>query len=465
MAQSQSVKINVAYKGLLTISKYVIGFITFPYITRVLGPNNFGLVNFALNTIDYFLLFATLGITTIGTREIAETNGDSLAQGKAFSQILGLNLICTLITLAVYLCIIVTVPQFEKCENLLLIGSAKILFTAFAIEWFFTGIENFKYITYRSLLVNIIYVIAVFVFVRKSSDYVLYFILTIAAVVVSAIINFVYARKYVIIKLKEFISSKYLKQNLKLGIYAIMTSMYITFNVVYLGFVSSEEEVGFYSTAVKLYFVAINLFSAYTSVLMPRMSSLISSNDITSMQGYLNKSFRLVFLTAIPIIAIAIPFAQPVIELIAGDGYLQAVIPMRILMPALIFVWISQVIALQGLVPLKADSVLLHASILGGVLAILLNLFLTSKLGAIGSALTLLCCEVIVTFYYIVIIRKNKLFKLPPLKSLSHSLLIGLPYIIISILCYCYLSGYIGLSVACICSLVYFLFHNPLKSI
>ena len=165
--------------------------------------------------------------------------------------------------------------------NLLLIGSAKILFTAFAIEWFFTGIENFKYITYRSLLVNIIYVIAVFVFVRKSSDYVLYFILTIAAVVVSAIINFVYARKYVIIKLKEFISSKYLKQNLKLGIYAIMTSMYITFNVVYLGFVSSDEEVGFYSTAVKLYFVAINLFSAYTSVLMPRMSSLISSNDIT----------------------------------------------------------------------------------------------------------------------------------------------------------------------------------------
>lgn len=465
MAHTRSVKRNIAYKGVLTFSKYVIGFITFPYITRILGPSNWGLVNFALNTIDYFLLFATMGIATIGTREIAETNENPLSQGKAFSQILGLNLFFTVLTLAAYFCIIVSVPQFRKCENLLFIGSAKILFTAFAVEWFFTGIENFRYITFRSLLINVVYVISVFVLVRKSTDYVLYFALTIGAVVINAAINFIYARKFVIIKLHELASLKYLKQNLKLGIYAIMTSMYITFNVMYLGMVSSNEEVGYYSTSVKLYFVAVNLFGAYTSVLMPRMSSLLSTHDIASMQSYLDKSFRLVFLTAIPIISIAIPFASTIIELLAGDGYFQAVIPMQILMPALVFVWLSQVIALQGLVPLKADIILLHASMIGGILAVFLNVILTPKLGAVGSAITLLSCEIIVTFYYIVSVTRKQLFKIPSLKSICHSLFLGLPYLMISLCGYYFLSGLVGLAVVCACSILYYIYLNPLKNI
>ena len=70
MSQS-SIKKNFAYKSILTISTYLISFITFPYVARVLGVEHIGLVNFVDNTVNYFLLFATMGIGLLGVREIA----------------------------------------------------------------------------------------------------------------------------------------------------------------------------------------------------------------------------------------------------------------------------------------------------------------------------------------------------------------------------------------------------------
>lgn len=460
-----SIKKNIAYKGLLTFSNYIIGFVTFPYITRVLGPEKFGEVNFVLNTVDYFLLFATMGIATIGTREIAAHRKSPEDVNATYSSLLGINVFFTLITLLIFFVSILLVPKFHEYKNLLVIGSAKILFTAFAVEWFFTGIENFRYITLRSLTIKVLYVASVFILVNEPRDYTLYFILTIGAVVVNALINFVYSWKFVRINVKELKSFKYLKQNIRLGVYTIMTSMYITFNVMYLGLVSSNEEVGYYSTAVKLYFIAVSLFSAFTAVMMPRMSSLISEKDLDGMQHYLDKSFRLVLLTAFPVIAVAIPFAPVIITILSGEGYANAVVPMQILMPALLLVWMSQVMALQGLIPLLKDNILLIASIIGGTLAIVINLLITRENGAIGSAVTLLVCEVAVTSFYIVTIRIRHIFKLPSYKSLLKGMLLALPYLLISLIGYYISPDYKGFFAVCLCCMCYALLINPIKLI
>ena len=144
-----SIKRNVAYKFLLTVSTYIMGFITFPYISRV-----FGVENFVDNTVNYFLLFATMGISLLGVREIATVKNSREECSKVFSSILGLNFVFTAATLAVYFVLVACVPKLSQYSQLFYIGSAKILFTSFLIEWFFTGIENFRYITLRSLLIK-----------------------------------------------------------------------------------------------------------------------------------------------------------------------------------------------------------------------------------------------------------------------------------------------------------------------
>lgn len=427
------IRTNIAYKGLLIFSNYIIGFITFPYITRILGPENFGLVNFALNTVDYFLLFATLGITTIGTREIASIKIKSDSLNKVYSQIFGLNFWFTIITLIIYFIVIAYVYEFQKIKTLLYIGTAKILITVFAVDWFFTGMEKFRYITIRSMIIKTVYVILVFLFVNDTNDSKLYFGLTIGSVVVNSIVNFAYASKFVKLQFRDVISTKYLKQNVKLGIYVIMTSMYITFNVMFLGITTNNLEVGYYSTAVKLYFVILNLFSAYTSVMLPRMTTLISDDDTERFQFYIHTSLRLVFFIAIPLISSCMILSPQIIFVLSGSGYQESILPMRILMPAMIFVWISQVIVLQGLIPMGKDNILLRTSVIGALCALLLNFILTPKMGAVGSSIVLLACEIVVTGYYIYIVKLRSYMKLLPIKDVLKYIINSIPYIFIAL--------------------------------
>lgn len=442
-----SIKENLIYKGLLTFSNYIIGFVTFPYITRILGPDNFGAVNFTLNTVDYFLLFANMGISTIGTREVAICREDKDQLNTTFSRIFGLNIWFTLLTIIGYYIAINYVTKFSNIYDLMAVGGAKILFTVFAVEWFFTGIENFKYITFRSLFVKSAYVISVFLFVKSQEDSILYLILTVGSVVLNSIVNFIYVNRFIKIKYSEFFSLKYLVPNIRMGFYFIMTSMYITFNVMFLGLVTNNLEVAYYSTAVKLYFIVISLFSAYTTVMLPRMTSL-SGNHTNQYNKYLYISFCLVLFFAFPIISECIVLSPHIIYVLSGAGYEAAVLPMRILMPALILVWCSQVIVFQGLVPNKNDNVLFKASILGGFLSLIINLMITKHWGAIGSSVVLLSCEIVVTSYYCRVVQSKKMFHLPDIKTIMRYLIMSLPYLILSLLLSLILNSYLVIFLA-----------------
>lgn len=401
-----SLKKNIAYKGLLTISNYLLAFITFPYITRVLGVERFGQVNFALNVVEYFLIFATLGINIIGTREIAAVNGVQKKLNHVFSSIFGMNFVLTIIVSIIFLISIQLITKFNENSCLLYIGLGKIISTCFLVEWFYTGIEKFKYITIRSLLIKILYVISVFIFVKTQTDYILYFLLTVGAVVLNAIVNFLFCRKLVKIDWHDFYNFEFIKPNIILGIQALMSSTYMTFNVMWLGLVSTDVQVGYYTTAFRLYFIAISLFGAYTAVMIPRMSAIVAEGNNELFRMLLRKSFKICILFCIPIIIVGIIFTPFIIYLVAGHGYEGAIMPMRIIMPAVLFVCIAQVIALQILVPFKKDKVLLVASIAGASLALIFNFIFVKNYGAIGSALTLSLSEFCVTSIYLIYYAK-----------------------------------------------------------
>lgn len=452
-----SIKKNFAYKSALTISTYIMNFITFPYVSRVLGVEGIGLVSFVDNTVNYFLLFASMGIGFLGTREIAAIKDNKKKSDTVFANVLGLNLLFTLVTLVIYLLCINFVDKLHQYDQLFYIGSAKILFTAFLIEWFFTGIENFRYITLRSLMIKLIYIIMVFIYVRSKEDYELYFILTVATVVINAIVNIIYSRKYVDLQIRELLSIKYLKQNISLGIYAIMTSMYITFNVMFLGCVSNNVEVGYYTTAFKLYSVVLGFFTAFTNVMLPRMSSLIAKGNKDLFQQMIDKSFTMMVFFIIPMILCSMILAPQIVYLLSGEGYEGAVLPMRIIMPAALFVGIAQVMALQILTPMKRDKILLVASFIGALVSLLINIFIVPHMHSVGSAIVLLVAECAVTSTYIIYVLYMKIFCIQT-KILGRSLFCALPSAGVCLLCSLYINNnYLSLMIGAILSIIVWL--------
>ena len=408
-----SIKKNFAYKSVLTLSTYLINFITFPYVARVLGVERIGLVNFVDNTVNYFLLFATMGVGLLGVREIAAVKEDKKRRDQVYSSVLALNLLFTLVSLGIYLLCVVTIPKLCQYDELFYIGTAKILFTVFLVEWFFTGVENFRYITLRSILIKVLYIISVFLFVRDTSDYRLYFILTVGVVVLNALINQFYIRRLVRILWRDIQLFKYLKQNVTLGIYALMTSMYLTFNVMYLGLMSNNMEVGYYTTAFKLYSVVLGFFSAFTNVMLPRMSSLLANGEKDRFQELVNRSFSVMATCCIPLILCSMILAPQIIYILSGPGYEGAILPMRIIMPAAFAVGMAQVLAIQVLMPMKKDKVLLVASIIGAVVSLLINLLVIPSLASAGSAIVLVCSEAVVTGTYVVYVLSHRLTWIP----------------------------------------------------
>ena len=390
------VKRNFLYNGVLTLSNYIFPLIVYPYVSRVLGVSNIGICNFVDSIVNWFILFSMMGMTILGNREMAAIGADRVRRDRSFSELMLLNLGTTLLAALVLLTAILTVPKLFEYRNLLYIGILKLFANYFCIDWYFRGTEDFRFITGRTIFVKTLYVVAVFLFIRKAEDYPVYYLLTVLMLAGNAFINLFYARKSVSLTLKDLSPARYLKPFLMLGMYMVLTSLYTTFNAIWLGFVAGDEQVGYYSTASKLYSIVIAFFTAFTGVMLPRMSSLISENRMSEFRRMIDKSFDVLLSFSIPLVIFACLCAPEIVRLFAGGGYGGADLPARIMMPLILIIGFEQIFVIQILMPKKRDRSVFINSLVGATVGVLLNILLVRRFHAVGSAIVWICSELAV---------------------------------------------------------------------
>lgn len=426
-----SLQKNIIYSSILTCANYVFPLITFPYVSRVLGVTNIGICNFVDSVINYFILFAMMGIGIIGVREIASCGEDREKRDRIFSCLFFLNGLTTGIALVILTLAIFLVPQLWQYHTLMFIGAAKLLFSAFTIEWFFRGIENFKYITNRTIIVKSIYVASIFIFVRYKEDYVVYYIITAAFItIINALINFKYSTRFVSLRVHGIKVFSYAKPFFILGTYALLTSMYTSFNTTFLGFEGGVTEVGYYTTATKLFTIVLSLYSAFTGVMMPRMSTLITDGKIDEFKQKLNTSNELLLAFSIPIIMFGMIYAPEIVWLIAGNGYEGAITPMRIIMPLVFVIGYEQILVIQTLMPLRKDRAILTNSIIGACIGVLLNIIIVPRLGGIGSATVWLSSELVVLVCAQYFVTRYISFNFPFARFVRYTIISLLPCLV-----------------------------------
>lgn len=428
-----SVKKNFIYSSILTVSNYIFPLITFPYVSRVLGVTNVGMCNFVDSIINYFILFSMMGLTTIGIREIAGSKGDKQKQNKVFSTLFTINAVSTLIMLIVLLLSIEFIPQFNANKKLLYIGAAKLVSNLFLVEWYFKGSENFKYITQRSIIVKTIYVILVLLLVKDTDDYYIYFILHVGMTVVNAVINFSFACQKVKLSFKGMTIKAYIRPFFIMGIYAVLTSMYTSFNVVYLGMVAGDTEVGYYTTSTKLFSILIAIYTAFTGVMLPRMSALYSENRIEEFKGMIYKSIKGLVLFSVPMVMLTSLLAPDIVYSLSGPGYEGAYVPAQIIMPLIFIIGYEQILIIQILMPAKEDKYILRNSIVGAIVGVVLNLLLVQRLGAIGSAIVWVASEITVLASAQLIVSKKFGVHIP-IVGLIKNIILYIPSITLIIL-------------------------------
>lgn len=412
--KQKSIKKNFVMNALLTMSSFIFPLITFPYVSRVLLPSGTGKVSFATSLISYFTMFSQLGIPTYGIRACAKVRDNKEKLTRTAQELLTINLLMAAISYVGLFIALTFVERLQEDKILYLVVSVSILLNAIGMEWLYKALEQYTYITIRSIIFKFIALVAMFLLIHSEKDYVYYGFLSIFAASASNVFNFINVHKYIEIKpIGNYNFRRHLKPVAVFFAMACATTIYTHLDTVMLGFMTSDVEVGYYNAAVKIKYILVSVVTSLGTVLLPRASYYIEHNKIDEFKKISQKALNFVFLVASPMMVYFIIFAKQGIFFLSGDNYAGSIIPMQIIMPTLLLIGITNILGIQILVPLDREKIVLYSEIAGAVVDLILNAILIPRFALAGAALGTLAAEAAVLVVQYVALKKDmsKIFK------------------------------------------------------
>ena len=168
--RKKSIKVNFLMNAFLTCSNFIFPLITFPYVSRVLLADGNGKINFATAIVNYFMLFASLGMPLYGVRTCAIVRDDRKKLSRTVKELFTISMVATALSLVVLLVMIGIVPKFQEYRGLLLVLSSNIWLQTLGMDWLYQALEEYSYITVRSVAFKIVGIILMFMFVHEHGD-------------------------------------------------------------------------------------------------------------------------------------------------------------------------------------------------------------------------------------------------------------------------------------------------------
>lgn len=417
--KQKSLKKNAVYTFLRAFSNLAFPLITFPYASRILDPDGIGKINFSNSIVAFFITLALLGTNSYASREAAKIRDDKFLLTKFSKEILVINICSTVFSYLIFFVLLFTVPKFSSYVTIMLICSSKIFFTIFGMEWLYTATEEFKYITIRSFIFQIISLIFLFLFVHKKSDLYLYALFCVISAVGSNICNFINSRHYIDFSQKCNLEiKKHLKYIFVFFGMTLVTNVYTVLDTTMLGFLTDDVQVGYYSAATKIVKMVIGILTAVSGILLPRLSYYAEEKDRNTFNTLLCKSAVIFWMLCIPMTVGLYLLSEPLLLLFSGGKFLQALQPMYIITPIVFSISTASFIGC-GISALRKEKISLISVCVGAVLNTTVNFILIPKFGASGAACGTIAAESAVMLVQLIYMRKY-FFKKKILKNLMH---------------------------------------------
>lgn len=450
-----SIRKNFIFNATLTICGYIFPLMVIPYVSRVLGVANIGACNFVDSIVDYFTIVSMMGINTLGIREIAKAKSSQKELNKVFSELFSLNTITTIIAVFLLTISVFCVQKFQDYKDLFYLGILKLFFNYMLINWFFQGLEDFKYITIRYVIVKTLFVISIFTLIHTSNDTNLYYMLVCLSWALNGIINIIYSKKVVSFHFTFNIRKEFITSFLILGCYWFMNSLYTTFNVAFLGFKTNDTEVGYYTSANRLLCIIIALFTTLSSVIVPRVSSLTKNTNIKECKKIINKSFDAVIMFSIPLTIFVFYYSPHIIKFIFGIDFVGSVTPLRIMALLFLFIGINQILVLQILMPTSKDKEILRNSAIAGSIGIISSIILVTFYGKNGASFELIIGEITLLLGSLQSIHKFSKIRFPVYNVIKH-IIFTVPALMIYFIINIYIrNDIVELFTAALCTFIY----------
>ncbi|WP_314991073.1 oligosaccharide flippase family protein [uncultured Gemella sp.] len=408
---------NLSYQ-ILTI---ILPIITVPYVTRIFTSEDLGNYVFYSSIVNYFSLFAMLGVAVYGTKQIAAASDVS----STFWNIYAIQLIASLLALIAYVLVVGIIPNMGGIIPIIL---GVVLFSKIIdISWLFAGKEDFKKITLRNTVVKLSGVVSIFTLVKSSEDLYLYVFLIVIFDFLGQFVMWVPAKKFI---KRPYFNKKAIKKNLHpivlLFLPQVAISLYVILDKTLLGILGSYSDVGIYEQGQRLTSILITVVSSLGAVMLPRVASLLSERKEKEAQNMVRFSFILYNLIIFPMIFGLIAVNEVFVKLFLGENFQDVKYVLYIIIFNLMFIGWTNILGYQVLVARNKNKEFMLSTTIPAFVSVAVNTAVIPTFGYIGASMTAVLVEFLafaIQWYYSRnIINKNLLFNKDLAKIILSSL-------------------------------------------
>jgi len=383
------------------------GFFVTIYLARVLGAEQYGLITLAISVMGICVWFSDLGIQTFATRAIAASGPDKQNPARFLWMKILLSLLVILLSSLLIWFLLAHEPTLRI---LIVLFIFSLLPRALQIDWYYKGVQEFRWVTLASWIQGATYLGALLLLV-SADDLLLVPLIYCASLLAGALtLILCYRGEHSLTRSPEV--SKWpddIRSSFFLGLGHFMAQTIILLPPIAIGYYFSEAQIGFYGVAFKLILVVMLADRAFNTLLLPNLTKMWSErpDDVQPQLTIISK--WMLFFGSLGTIALFFS-AESIITLMFGERYSDAVPMLKILAFLLPVTFLNSVFSF-GLISFGRDRSFMKSTLVGGLGAAILILLA----GLSGSVLILIGFVVLAEVWITICIyyRFRSTMKLP----------------------------------------------------
>jgi len=381
------------YLSLLTLqaANYLLPLLVLPFLVRVLGAENFGLIMFAQSLTTFFIVFVDFGFNLSGTREVSLARNNKQKLSEIFAAIMAIKVGLILITFSILFIIVNSFTRFSIDSEIYYMSFGVVIGQALFPVWFYQGIEKMKFITIINIVAKTIFTLLVFIFIRLQSDYVLVPIFNSLGFIIAGIFGLLFCYKFVDFKQPSLgLIKRLLLESYSLFISNFAISLYTASNVFILGIFAGNAIAGIYSSMEKLILAIKNIYTPLYQAIFPWLSKQEKPKTIK----IINKIRPKIILASLLITVFILFFGKTMLSLIYNDKLITNYSNIfKILSFISIFSALNMLYISLYFPSIKKYKIRMNILISGGLFNLLLSLVLVYVFGIYGTAVTVVTTE------------------------------------------------------------------------
>lgn len=358
---------NFGYLSILQITGYIFPLITMPYLAKVIGVEGFGKIAFASAVVVWFQTISDWGFNYTATRDVARNRNDINRIAEIFSNVFWARILLMVISFILLLCLVFLIPKLRENIEIILVTFLLIPGHILFPDWFFQALERMKYITFLNLISKFIFTVAVFVFIKERSDFVLQPLITSLGFMVSGLISmyFIIIRWRIKLQKPSIVSmNETIKGSFDVFLNNIIPNFYNSFSVMLLGFWGGTISNGLLDSGSRLVNISQQFMSLISRVFFPFLSRRMDKHNL----------YQRINLSAAILVTVTLYILAPLlIRNLFTEEFTDAVIVLRLMSISIVFLSLVNIYGTNYLILQNCEKSLRNITFYCSIIGFLLS--------------------------------------------------------------------------------------------